>query len=186
MRAFVKIYRRKNKAKNRLISALLALAVLFSSAAAGTWLIAGAAETDNFTRNIEWVDEANGIAKVTVNVQAAADGNTSTGGGNRVIDFEDGDVSMVSSVGWTGGYSHDSTSSYANSLKIWGPVGNDFSISKYIKIDLGDTTGVTDITIDTVREATDTSKTCGFGILLSNGNMYWRSQWNNDETFFKK
>ena len=36
MRAFVKIYRRKNKAKNRLISALLALAVLFSSAAAGT------------------------------------------------------------------------------------------------------------------------------------------------------
>ncbi len=182
----VRIYKRTKKARNRLISALLALAVLFSSAAAGTWLIAGAAETDNFTRNIEWADEANGIAKVTVNVQAKADESASTGGGDRVIDFEDGDVSMVSSVGWTGGYTHDSTSSYANSLKIWGPAGNDLSISKYIKIDLGDTTGVTDITIDTVRESTETSKTCGFGILLSNGNMYWKSQWNNDESFFKK
>lgn len=181
----VRIYKRTKKARNRLISALLALAVLFSSAAAGTWLIAGAAETDNFTRNIEWADEANGIAKVTVNVQAKADESASTGG-DRVIDFEDGDISMVSSVGWTGGYTHDSTSSYANSLKIWGPAGNDFSISKYIKIDLGDTTGVTDITIDTVRESTENSKTCGFGILLSNGNMYWKSLLNSDEEFFKK
>ncbi len=178
--------KRTKKAGNRLVSALLALAVLFSSAAAGTWLIAGAADTDNFTRKIEWVDEANGIAKVTVNVQAAADESSTTSGGNRVIDFEDGDISMVSSVGWTGGYTHDSTSSYVNSLKIWGPADNDFSISKYIKIDLGDTTDVTDITIDTVRESTEYSKTCGFGILLSNGNMYWKSQWNSDDSFFKK
>ena len=186
MRAFVKIYRRKNKAKNRLISALLALAVLFSSAAAGTWLIAGAAETDNFTRNIEWVDEANGIAKVTVNVQAAADGNTSTGG-DRLYDFETAATtptysttnSLVSGGDYTLAVTADPRDSSKKVLKTISNKNDNNNISSYAKVDvdLSTSTAMTfDLYMTRAAGASGNAQGFRYGIIY-NGSVYWQNRW---------
>lgn len=166
--------KKPNGVKNRIIASLLTFAVLLTSVSAGTRLLVGADETDVFTRSVSWVDEPNGIARVDVTVDGAGDG---AAGGDKVIDFENSDTSMVTSVGSNADFAiaEFTSGSGNNALKLSGSTTT--SISNYVKIQI-DTANATDVKYDYDYPQVLTyggDQGVKTGVMLNDGVIYWDS-----------